>query len=398
VRNAVDHGIEPPAARDKQGKPEHGTIRIAAKVATSRLQLTIDDDGGGIDVGAVRRVALERGLVDPRVEANDEHAMQWILLPGFTTRETATHVSGRGVGLDAVHATVQSLGGSLSVSSKRGHGTTFHLSVPINTAITSVLLFRVGDARFALPSGSVEDVTDADAYEQQDSLSGPVISYRGQDLPVVSLPGLLDRTDRRNQHRRLVIVRTGLGLIACSGSYDHEHREAVLRPVGSLLSSQTIATSAIVLEDGGVALVLNPARLRGGSQHAAEPASRQSTTTVLVTDDSPIVRDLVSEVLRSHGLHVIEASDGVEALEQLELHPEIALLVTDVEMPRMNGLELIRRVRAGQRRRLPAVVVSTRGSDEDKRLAASIGADAYLVKNDLTHDNLWTLIERFVGS
>lgn len=397
VRNAVDHGIEAPAARESHGKPEHGTIRIAAKVATSRLHLSIDDDGGGIDVAAVRRVAAERGLVDARVETSDEHAMQWILLPGFTTRETATHVSGRGVGLDVVHSAVQSLGGSLNVTSQRGRGTTFHLSVPINTAITSVLLFRVGEARYALPSGSVEDVADAQAYEHQDSLFGPVISYRGDDLPVVSLPTVLGRTDRRNQRKRLVIVRTGLGPIACAGSYDHEHREAVVRPVGSLLSSQTIATSAIVLEDGGIALVLNPARLRGAQQQPAEPTEHPATTTVLVVDDSPIVRDLVSEVLRSHGLLVIEAGDGVEALEQLELHPEIALLVTDVEMPRMTGLDLIRRVRAGGGRRLPAVVVSTRGSDEDKRVAASIGADAYLVKNDLSHDNLWTLIERFVG-
>ena len=126
-----------------------------------------------------------------------------------------------------------------------------------------------------------------------------------------------------------------------------------MRPVGSLLSSQTIATSAIVLENGEIALVLNPARLYGRQQPRPERAAAPVSSTVLVTDDSPIVRDLICEVLRSHGVIVVEAGDGLEALEQLERHPEVSLLVTDVEMPRMNGLDLIRRIRAGQGRRLP---------------------------------------------
>jgi chemotaxis protein histidine kinase CheA/ActR/RegA family two-component response regulator len=394
VRNAVDHGIEDTAARIAAGKPEQGTIRIVAKVSASRLELTISDDGGGIDAAAVRRVAVERGLVDPRVEATDDRVLQWIMMPGFTTREKATHVSGRGVGLDAVHATVQSLGGTLHITSYRGRGTAFHLSVPINTAITSVLMFHVGEARYALPTGSIEDVVDVSLHAVEDSLSGPVILYRGENLPVISLADVVGRTSRWNQRRRFIIVRTGLGLIACADSGEHEHREAVMRPVGNLLSSQTIATSAILLEDGEVALVLNPARL--GSKQRDVRTQQTTTTTVLVVDDSPIVRDLVSEALRSHGMLVIEAGDGVEALEKLEAHPEIALVVSDVEMPRMTGLELIRAIRARDGKRLPAVMVSTRGSDEDKRLAASIGADAYLVKSDLTHDSLWTLIERFV--
>lgn len=395
VRNAVDHGIEEPAVRAAAGKPEQGTIRIVAKVGASRLGLAISDDGGGIDAAAVRRVAVQRGLVDPRVEATDERVLQWIMMPGFTTRETATHVSGRGVGLDAVHATVQSLGGTLHITSERGRGTTFHLSVPINTAITSVLMFEVGEARYALPTGSVEDIVDVSQYPVEDSLSGPVILYRGDNLPVVSLADVVGRASRWNQRRRFVIVRTGLGLIACADSGGHQHREAVMRPVGSLLSSQTIATSAIVLEDGEVALVLNPARL--GTKQREQRPQQTAATTVLVVDDSPIIRDLVSEALRSHGMLVIEAGDGVEALEHLDAHPEITLVVSDVEMPRMNGHELIRTIRARGGKRLPAVMVSTRGSDEDKRIAASIGADAYLVKSDLTHDSLWTLIERFVA-
>lgn len=394
VRNAVDHGIEDTAARVAAGKPEQGTIRIVAKVSASRLELTISDDGGGIDAAAVRRVAVERGLVDARVEATDDRVLQWIMMPGFTTREKATHVSGRGVGLDAVHATVQSLGGTLHITSYRGRGTAFHLSVPINTAITSVLMFHVGEAKYALPTGSIEDVVDVSLHPVEDSLSGPVILYRGDNLPVISLADVVGRTSRWNQRRRFIIVRTSLGLIACADSGEHEHRDAVMRPVGNLLSSQTIATSAILLEDGEVALVLNPARL--GSKQRELRTQTTTTTTVLVVDDSPIVRDLVSEALRSHGMLVIEAGDGVEALERLDAHPEIALVVSDVEMPRMTGLELIRTIRARDGKRLPAVMVSTRGSDEDKRLAASIGADAYLVKSDLTHDSLWTLIERFV--
>jgi len=396
IRNAVDHGIEEPAVRKSRGKPELGTIKIVARVAAAQLHVTIADDGGGIDSAAVRRVAIERGLVDARADASDDKVLQWILLPGFTTRATATQVSGRGVGLDAVHATVQALGGSLTIASERHRGTTFQLSVPINTAITSVLLFRVGDGRYALPTNSVEDIIDGEAHRVEDSFTGPVVSFRGADLPVVSLPDLLGRPGVRAQRRRLVIVRSGFGLIACTGSAEHEHREAVLRPAGSLLSSQSATTAAIVLEDGAVALVLNPARLRreGAAHDAVAPVA---TVTVLIVDDSPIVHDLVSEVLRSHGVIVIRAGDGLEALDKLDEHPEVGLVVTDVEMPRMDGLQLLRRLRALPGRRIPAVVVSTRGRDEDKQLAASLGADAYLVKSDLTHDSLWTLIERFVA-
>jgi chemotaxis protein histidine kinase CheA len=398
VRNAVDHGIETADVRRARGKPEVGTIRITATVSASQLHLTITDDGGGIDVDAVRRVAVERGLVDARVDATDERALHWIMMPGFSTRGTATQVSGRGVGLDAAHASAQALGGSLTVTTQRGRGTTFELTAPIDTALTTVLLFYVGDARYAFPAGSVEDVVDAAAYRIEDSLGGPVIAYRGNDLPIVPLGEALDRTSSRIDRPRFVVVHTGLGSIACAGSHGHEHREAVLRPVGSLLSAQTIATAAIVLEDGEVALMLNPARLRTALEQVHAAPAQVTAATVLVVDDSPIIRDLVAEVLRSHGLLVVEAADGVEALALLRERSDITLVVTDVEMPRMDGLELIRQIRAERGRRLPAVVVSARGSDDDKKRASSIGADAYLVKTDLTHDSLWDLIGRFVST
>lgn len=397
VRNAIDHGIEPADQRTAHGKPGHGTLRISASVAGRLLQVTVADDGDGIDVAAVRRAAAKRGLADATTEVTDERALQWIMLPGFTTRDQATQISGRGVGLDAVHAGVQALGGSLSVASVRGRGTTFQLSIPISTAITTVLLFKVGSGRFALPIGSVEDVVSAHEFEFDDALAGPVIVYRGANVPVLDLARTLDKVGTFTDRPRLMLVRTGLGLVACSGSQGHEHRDVVLRPAGSLLSAQQAVTAAIALEGGEVALVLNPARLHADLGRSKRAPAHERARTVLVVDDSPIIRDIESEVLRSHGLIVIEASDGLEALENLDTHPEIELVITDVEMPRMNGLELVTHLRARPGRRIPAVVVSTRGTDADKLAATSIGADAYLVKTDLSHDSLWSLIGRYLG-
>jgi CheY-like chemotaxis protein len=195
--------------------------------------------------------------------------------------------------------------------------------------------------------------------------------------------------------------------VALLGSQDHLEREVVLKATGKFFERQRLVSAAVHLEDGSLALVLKPAELvfagRGERrEHAAVTETAAPRTgfgkTILVVDDSPVVRDLISDALRAHGIRVIEAGDGEDALGKLTSHPNIDLVVTDFEMPRLDGIGLIRALRARPDvRRIPAVVVSMRGSDADKQAALDVGADAYLVKSDFSHAGLWTMIARFLG-
>lgn len=414
VRNAVDHGIEVPDLREKLGKTPFGTIVLTANVTGDTLHLELRDDGAGIDVEAVRKKAVERGLLDPGSARNmsPKQVLRCLFESGMSTREEVTKIAGRGVGLDVVLQTARNLGGSVDLSSMLGGGTTFRISVPIRASITSVMLFRVGEGRYALPTNSLVAIVDMDDYQQVESIDGPALQYEEGLLPLIDLERVLGEkpmTREGEDKRRVVITRHGSLLIGLNGSYHHLQREAVLKPVGNMLRDDKLISAGLALEDGSVALVLNPSEVfraaRGQSAPQGEDSMARILTsravmaerTVLVAEDSPIVRDLVVEALRIHGLTVLEAVDGQHALEQLEAHPEVQLLVTDIEMPRLNGLGLIKRMRASGGRRIPAVVVSTRGSDADKLAAMEVGADAYLVKSDFSREGLWSLVSRFLG-
>jgi CheY-like chemotaxis protein len=277
-------------------------------------------------------------------------------------------------------------------------------------AISAVILFRVGASHYAVPASAVETIVDMAPALLVDSVDGRALRHGDRVVPLLALEELLGETatERRvanGRDGRILIIRSGVDRVALSGSHGHLGREVVLKPTGRFFERQQLLTAAVHLEDGALALVLKPAELvlagRAGARPAqAAPAPAAPRTgfgrTVLVVDDSPVVRDLVGDALRAHGIRVIEAGDGEEALAQLNLHPHVDLVVTDFEMPRLDGIGLIRALRAREGRRIPAVVVSMRGSDSDKRSALDVGADAYLVKSDFSHAGLWTMIARFL--
>lgn len=420
VQNAVDHGIEPPARRVQQGKPPSATITLKSWLSGQTLHVDVGDDGAGIDLAAVRARALSLGLINAATaeRATEEALLRTIFSAGFSTRREVSETSGRGIGLNVVLSAVEGLGGDVQVASVLGRGTTFHLRVPVTVAITAAVLFRVGDSRYAIPAAAVETIVEGRPESFVDSVDGRAFRHDGRVIPLASLDALLgepNRGDRRaGRSSRLIIVKSGADQVALSGSQDHVEREVVLKPTGKFFERQRLVSAAVHLEDGALALVLKPAELilagrdqraaaqeTGSGERAGEapPALRAGFgKTVLVADDSPVVRDLIADALRAHGIRVIEASDGQEALERLGAHPGIDLVVTDFEMPRLDGPGLIRALRARVgARRIPAVVVSMRGSDADKRAALDVGADAYLVKSDFSHAGLWTMIARFLG-
>lgn len=412
VHNALDHGIEPPEARRDAGKPAVGNLTLRARIASDTLHVEVADDGAGVDVERVRRLAVERGLFDQATARNlsQHQVLQCLFLPGISTRTAVTAFSGRGVGLDVVQKTARNLGGSVEIHSSRGVGTTFHIVVPIRAAITSVLLFQVGSGRYALPNSALAGLAELDALTRVERIDGPAVYYEGALVPVIALEPVLGEaplgpgaTPRGS--RRLIMARHDERLVALAGSHSHSQREAILGSVGSLMREDALVSAGMGLEDGSVALVLNVAKVietarghagappaAGTPEHAESPAP-----LVLVAEDSPMVRDLIAESLRAHGLRVIEAGDGREALERLASHPDVDLLVTDIEMPHLDGLGLIAELRARGGRRIPAVVVSTRGSNADKLAAVEVGADAYLVKSDFSREGLWSILSRFLG-
>lgn len=415
LRNAVDHGIEPPEERARAGKPMTGTVRLNGEVVGGMLRVEVTDDGAGVDIERVRRRAVALGQTTAAAAAamSREEVHQLLFAPRMTTREQITQVSGRGIGLDIVREKLNVLGGSVQLTSELGRGTTFTISVPVTTSLKPMVLFYVGDARFALPASAVETIVLASELTPEDSVNGPSVLYDGQVVPLLDLRKALGEEALGRltgvRHGRTIIAQSGQRRIALIGSFGHQQRVAMVK-TGAPFRDDGLASGGVALEDGTVALVLNIAQLvdelvwgrtprpTPAPPGAGDAASAASPHTVLVVDDSEVILDVLVETLRAHGLNVVEATNGVEALARIEEYPEIKLVVTDLEMPRMDGFELIRTLRARKTdRRIPAVVVSTRGSDEDKRAAIAVGADAYLVKSQFATASLWNLVSPFLN-
>ncbi len=406
VRNAIDHGIESPDERARKGKAREGHMRVHANLIGSTLRIDISDDGKGIDVQAVGKRVVELGLLssDQLRQLTNDQIVSYVFHQGLSTQRTATELSGRGVGLDVVLKKLEAIGGGVSITTRVNEGTGFKLQVPISVAVTALLTFRVGSGRFALPATSVTSLIDSSKSPVIEAASGPVIRHLGALVPVVQLDELLGERASNKETRgsaRTILVESAGSLVAVVGTEAHRRVEAVLKGTSEVFKHDPLLGAAAPMDDGTLALVLKPGELLAAARgmapraHAVAEAPRGGST-VLVADDSPVIRDLVAEALRSHGLRVLEAADGEEALAILAAHHEVRLLVTDVEMPRLDGIGLIREVRAHYGRQLPALVVSMRGSAEDKQRALDVGADGYLVKSDFTQAGLWSMVSRYL--
>lgn len=406
VRNAIDHGIEAPDARVRSGKAREGRMRVHASLIGSTLRIEVSDDGKGIDVHAVGKRVVELGLLnsDQLHQLTQDQIVSYVFHQGLSTQRTANEVSGRGVGLDVVLKKLEAIGGGVAVSTRVNEGTSFKLQVPISVAVTALLTFHVGSGRYALPATSITSLIDSSKSPVIDAASGPAIRHLGALVPVVRLDELLgERASTKDTKgaARTILVESAGSLVAVVGTDTHRRIEAVLKGLSDVFRNDPLLGAAAPMDDGTLALVLKPGELLAATRGmtARVPAHTEAPrggSTVLVADDSPVIRDLITEALRSHGLRVLEAADGEEALAILAAHPEVRLLVTDVEMPRLDGIGLIREVRAHYGRQLPALVVSMRGSAEDKQRALDVGADGYLVKSDFTQAGLWSMVSRYL--
>jgi len=397
VRNAVDHGIEPLGQRRTAGKPETGTVTIEASLRQGRLEVVVRDDGRGVDRAGLRRAAEDRRGAEP---GTDELALAFA--PGVSTRATVSDVSGRGVGLDAVRARIEAVGGAVRMDSTPGEGTTVTLTSPVNLALMRVLLLEVAGETVALPTAAVECLVTVSPDEMQSVSGRAVVSAGDRIWPVRSLPGLFGETVRSGHRLPLALVEAGPSAAALAADALLDEREAVVRPVPARLAGIPELLGVTVLAEGGVALVLNPAAcLREGmtpplAQAAGRAPEVEGRRRVLIAEDTVTTRVLQQHILESAGYEVVTAEDGAEAWALLERHGA-DVVVSDVNMPRMDGIELCQAIRRSEQLAgIPVVLVTSLGSEEDRRRGVEAGADAYIVKAEFAADLLVATVERLL--
>lgn len=391
VRNAVGHGIETPAEREDAGKPPRATVELSAEQRGSTVEIIVSDDGRGVSPELLE-------------EARQHGSLAEILArPGFSTAAEVTDLSGRGVGLDAVKRYVQGFGGTLEVRSETGVGTEIILVLPLALALLDVLLVERGGHVFGLPLASVEEVLTA---ENLLTLEGrPCLELRGQSVPLADLAELIGAAALAlPAGSPAIIVTAGGRRIAAACDILLGQDEVVVKPLGALLASAGGYLGAAILGDGRVALLLDPTSLsrviRDKPQLAPVPAAREQRLApkILVVEDSFTVRELQRSILQAAGYRVEIACDGQEGFDLVSGDAEIDLVITDLEMPKMNGLELTRAIRSrAEGASLPVLIVTSLGSDEDRLAGVEAGANAYMVKQSFDQHVLLDTVERLVG-
>ncbi|MEJ1409841.1 MAG: response regulator, partial [Candidatus Sedimenticola sp. (ex Thyasira tokunagai)] len=398
LRNAVSHGIELPEQRSQLGKGESGVVALELSREGNDVLITVSDDGGGMRVDAIRQKAIERGMLDADAEVQDSDILQFVLEHGFSTADEVTQIAGRGVGLDVVVSEIKQLGGSLDMQSTEGKGTSFTVRLPLTLAISDALLVELSDEVFAIPHTSIEGVVRVSRDELQGYYddSSAKYNYAGQEYHVNYLGSLLHErqpslADLRKWYP-LLLVRAGEHRVALQVDNLLGNRQIVVKPVGPQIGSVLWISGGTILGDGRVALILDvTALVRTGLAHVVpemaevvqpvvEDRDSGVSRTIMVVDDSITVRKVTGRLLERHGMNVITAKDGVDALAVLQDHrPDMMLL--DIEMPRMDGFELARHMRnSEQLGNIPIIMITSRTGDKHRTHALELGVKRYLGK------------------
>ena len=406
LRNAIDHGLEPPAQRKKAKKPETGTIAINFSREGSEVVLRISDDGAGINVDAIRKKAIERGVIDKNSKVGDDEVLDFILQSGFSTAEQITQISGRGVGMDVVNTEIKQLNGSLHIATERGKGSTFTVRLPLTVLINQALMVHVDEAVYAIPLSNIEHVIRLTADELNNLISGKeqdyqYAGYQYQHLNIgYVLHGSAPTRVADKGKYPILLARSGDHRVALQVDQLIGRQEIVIKSVGPQLSSINSISGATILPDGEVALILDLATLirtshalqktddAGKVRDIAPAVEEQKPATVLIVDDSITVRKVTQRLLTRHSYEPITAKDGMDALTvMLEHIPDIILL--DVEMPRMDGYELATAVRSDPRlKHIPIIMITSRTGDKHRDRALSIGVNMYMGKPYQEHELL----------
>jgi two-component system, chemotaxis family, sensor kinase CheA len=401
VRNAVDHGIEDPEARRLAGKPAAGRVRVRVEPRGSRVGVVVEDDGAGLDVAAVREAAIRNGVIAAEAAArlSDADAVRLVFHPGLTTARQVTEISGRGVGLDVVQATAQRLQGSVDIRHEPGRGTRFDLELPLTLAATSALLFRIGREVAALPADGVERVLLLSPVDVGTVAGRPTVKVGDQQLPFAPLAqvlGLPPGEGRPHRFQPALVVALGAQRAVVAVDELLGQQDVVVSSLGSRAAKVAHLAGASVLDDGRVVAVLAAAEIFRRVQPAAARAAGPARPRILVADDSLTTRAAMKAVLEIAGFAVVPAADGEEALALIR-DQGCQVVVSDVQMPRLDGLELTRRLKADpQLRSIPVILITSLDAPEDRSAGLEAGADGYLVKREVERGKLLELVRQLL--
>lgn len=428
LRNAVVHGIETRAERLSKGKHETGELLIEVRQEGGEVVLTFGDDGAGLNVGQIRARALSQGLLSEDREITDREATEFIFTPGFSTASEVTELAGRGVGMDVVKFEAAELGGRVSLDFSPNKGSRFTIHLPLTLAVTQVVLVRVGEKVFALPSVLVEQVQQLKPQTLANAYNAGYVEWLGEKVIVRYLATLLGdftQTPMAQRYSPMIVLRSGIQRLALHVDEILGNQEAVVKNMGPQLARVPGIAGATVMGSGEIVLILNPvqlaeqqgeaaatipdlrditdanalgavAELHAGQGKTATVQGLNTTPTIMVVDDSLTVRRVTQRLLQREGYQVVLAKDGVDALRQVQdITPDIMLV--DIEMPRMDGFDLTRNVRSDERiKHVPIIMITSRTAEKHRNYALSIGVNVYLGK-PYQEDELLKYIGEFVG-
>jgi chemosensory pili system protein ChpA (sensor histidine kinase/response regulator) len=412
LRNALDHGIESPADRKKVGKSESGQIILSLMREGGNIVLKMTDDGAGVNEAIVLKKAVTQGLVDKKAKPTHHEIMQFIMLPGFSTAEKVTQISGRGVGMDVVASEIKQMGGTIDIDSTFGKGTEFTVRLPFTVSVNRALMVNTGEDFYAIPLNSIEGIVRVSPYELEEYYKpdAPMYEYAGREYNLQYLGKLLHSSHHPKLQGQplplpVILVRGTDKPMALQVDSLMGSREIVVKSLGTQFANVHGASGATILGDGSVVVILDlPALIRddnagllGGTDILeAAPRDKEKASLVMVIDDSVTVRKVTTRLLERNGYEVITAKDGVDAIATLQdFKPDIMLL--DIEMPRMDGFEVATLVRHDERLKdVPIIMITSRTGQKHKDRALSIGVNGYLGKPFQEHDLLEN-IEKYLN-
>ena len=419
LRNCVSHGIESPEERTAAGKDATGSIVVSLSQEGNEVSVEFRDDGGGLNLARIRDKGVAMGLIDPHGAVSDAELANLIFSPGFSTAQTVTELSGRGIGMDVVRSEVNAMGGRVETATAAGQGTAFKLILPLTTAVTQVVMLRCGDSSVAVPSTLVEVVRRSALAEVEQAYASGAYPLGERTVPFFWLGALLQTNPRSTEPAgrtcSVVVIRSAQQRIALHVDEVLGNQEVVVKNLGPQLSRLPGLTGVTLLASGAVALIYNPvalATLYGESARQATLAARQAPVNrvpetpsaapvsasqaplIMVVDDSLTVRRVTQRLLLREGYRVVLAKDGLDALERLaEAVPNVVL--SDIEMPRMDGFDLVRNMRADARlRNLPVIMITSRIAQKHRDYASELGVDHYLGK-PYSEEDLLALISGY---
>ena len=399
LRNAIDHGIEDQVVRENAGKAVTGRVVISLDRDGSDVLILVADDGGGIDINRVRAKAIESNLIHSNTDLTDQDILQFILHAGFSTAETLTQISGRGVGMDVVNSEIRLMGGSIAINSELGEGTVFTIRVPFTVSVSRALMIKMGEDRYAIPLNTIEGIVRVSPFELEHYYANPneLFQYANREYQLHHLGALLDDSTPVPSMKGktiplpVILVRSADHSVAFQVDNLQGSREIVVKSLGPQFKSVLGVSGATIMGDGRVVVILDLNALirsrlnkniidQPGMKLLASEKATEMNSLIMVVDDSITVRKVTSRLLEREGYDVITAKDGADAISLLhDQRPDVMLL--DIEMPRMDGFEVTKYVRSSQHHQaLPIIMITSRTGEKHRRLGLDAGANLYMGK------------------